>query len=249
MSSSSDLGVPKELGVGAFVAIAVLGFVVGEFLGAVFEAMGASLSHFPGGVSALSKLSSPPWWANATGLIGLWCGFGLAIFLTYRPGGLRPLVQQWHVRWSDAQYVVLGVAAQFVIDFAYKLCNVHSLNGPVNHLFGGARGIQFAFIAVMTTFAAPVMEEWFFRGVIYRALAEKSAVASKTLRLGVAIAFSAIAFGAAHGEAKQFVGLSALGALLAYVVHRTKRLTPSVLTHVSFNAVALVSLMLQRSGH
>jgi membrane protease YdiL (CAAX protease family) len=47
----------------------------------------------------------------------------------------------------------------------------------------------------------------------------------------------------------QFAGLFALGIILSYIVKKTNRLTPSILTHMSFNAVALVGLLLQRSGH
>jgi membrane protease YdiL (CAAX protease family) len=37
--------------------------------------------------------------------------------------------------------------------------------------------------------------------------------------------------------------------VLGIVVKRTQRLVPSMLTHASFNAVALVSLIAQRAGH
>jgi membrane protease YdiL (CAAX protease family) len=40
-----------------------------------------------------------------------------------------------------------------------------------------------------------------------------------------------------------------LGVILAVVVKRTQRLVPSIITHASFNAVALASLIAQRSGH
>jgi membrane protease YdiL (CAAX protease family) len=45
------------------------------------------------------------------------------------------------------------------------------------------------------------------------------------------------------------VGLAFLGIVLAVLVKRTQRLTPSVITHVSFNAVAMISLLAQRAGH
>jgi len=47
----------------------------------------------------------------------------------------------------------------------------------------------------------------------------------------------------------QFAGLALFGVVLAVLVQRTKRLVPSFVTHASFNAVALVALIAQRSGH
>jgi membrane protease YdiL (CAAX protease family) len=43
--------------------------------------------------------------------------------------------------------------------------------------------------------------------------------------------------------------LALFGVVLAVVFHRTRRLAPSIVTHVSFNAVAMVGLIIQRSGH
>jgi membrane protease YdiL (CAAX protease family) len=65
----------------------------------------------------------------------------------------------------------------------------------------------------------------------------------------VAALVSACLFGLAHGEPLQFAGLALLGVILAVVVKRTQRLVPSIITHASFNAVALASLIAQRSGH
>ena len=62
----------------AIVVAAFIGFLAGQILGAVFQLVGTSLTHYPGGLNALSKASSPPWWANAFGLLGLWMGFGAA---------------------------------------------------------------------------------------------------------------------------------------------------------------------------
>ena len=53
-------------------------------------------------------------------------------------------------------------------------------------------------------------------------------------------------FGLAHGELVQLPGLIGLGIVLAAVYYRTERLLPSVLVHVGFNGVAVLSLALQR---
>jgi len=101
----------------------------------------------------------------------------------------------------------------------------------------------------MTTFAAPIMEELLFRGVVFRSLDATFSNASQKFGSYSAMTISALIFAVAHAELLQFAGLFALGIVLSYIVKKTNRLTPSILTHMSFNAVALVGLLLQRSGH
>jgi membrane protease YdiL (CAAX protease family) len=233
----------------AIVVASFIGFLAGEILAFVLESLGAVVANFPGGVSALTKLTNPPWWANALGLIGLWVGFSSAIYFAHHEGQLSILPNQWRPKASDLFYVVLGVAFQFLIDLAYEPFHFKSLNHPVNHLFKATHGAGFLVIAVMTTLLAPFFEEWFFRGVIYRAIAEGATGMSRRAAVVLGVGVSAVLFGLAHAEALQFVGLFALGVVLAILVHRTNRLVPSFVTHASFNATALVAVIIQRAGH
>jgi membrane protease YdiL (CAAX protease family) len=227
----------------------LIGFLAGEVVASLLVALGAQLAHFPGGFQALSKARVPPWWSNALGLVGLWCGFGSAIYFASAHARLRALPDQWRARPSDLFYVVLGVACQYAIDLIYYPFHFKNFNKPVKHLFGGAHGAPFVLLVVMTTLLAPIMEEWFFRGVLYRTLHDGlSRVAPRVGAVG-AVVLSACLFALAHGEALQFVGLALFGVVLALVLRRTQRLIPSVITHVSFNAVAMVGLIVQRSGH
>ena len=226
-----------------------IGFLAGEIVALVLESLGAALAHYPGGVDALSKVANPPWWANALGLLGLWLGFSAAIYFAYREGRLRALPHQWRPQWSDLIYVVLGVAIQFAVDLAYEPFHIKSLEHPVNHLFKATSGAGFVLIAVMTALLAPFFEEWLFRGVLYRAIAEGSVGMSPRAAIALGVVVSAVLFGLAHGEPLQFAGLVALGVVLALLVQRTRRLVPSFVTHASFNATALAFVIHQRAGH
>jgi membrane protease YdiL (CAAX protease family) len=233
----------------AIVIGCVMGFLLGEIVAEILLAIAVQVVHFHGGFSALLKRTNPPWWDNALGLIGLWSGMGAAIVYSRTQGGLKRLDQQWVVRPTDIVYALLGVGCQFIVDLAYAPFHFKGLNKPVNHLFGSAHGLSFAVVALMTTLGAPIVEEWFFRGVLFRALDDGF---SRTLRRGASVAavvLSACIFALAHAEPLQFVGLAFLGIVLAVLVKRTQRLTPSVITHVSFNAVAMISLLAQRAGH
>jgi len=235
--------------VASIIVAAFIGFLVGQILGLLLDTLGAAVTHFPGGVNALGKVANPPWWSNALGLLGLWVGLSATIYYAYREGHLRPLPDQWRPRWSDFVYVIVGVACQYIIDLAYEPFHFKSLDHPVNHLFKATHGPGFVLIALMTTLLAPFFEEWFFRGVIFRTVAEGAKDRFPRGALTLAVIVSACLFGLAHGEPLQFAGLAALGVVLALLVHRTKRLVPSFVTHASFNAVAIVALIHQRAGH
>lgn len=233
----------------AIVLAGLLGFLGGQLIGAGLETIGVSLTHYPGGVTALSNATSPPWWSNAVGLIGLWLGFGAAIYYAYFYGNLRSMPQQWRPRPSDVVYVALGIVCQLLVDVAYAPFDVKHLNRPVTHLFGAAHGVTFVLLIVMTMFLAPIMEEWLFRGVLFRAINEGASRMDSRRALVLAVLVSAALFAAAHGEPVQFLGLFFLGIVLSLLLWRTKRIIPSVITHMSFNGVAIAALVSQRSGH
>jgi len=246
MLGAEPLEKPRQL---AIVLAGFIGFLGGQIIAAVLEELGVALTHFPGGLNALSTASSPPWWANALGLLGLWAGFGAAIYYAYAYGNLKALANQWRPRSSDLLYVLLGIGAQILVDVAYSPFHVKHLNRPVHHLFGSARGFTFVVLIVMTLLVAPIMEEWLFRGVLFRALSEGGAKGGSRGAVVLAVLMSAALFALAHAEPLQFAGLFFLGIILATLVWRTGRLIPSIVTHVSFNGVAIAALVSQRSGH
>lgn len=222
---------------------------MGQILGIIGELVGVVVTHYPGGLSALGTASYPPWWSNALGLLGLWIGFVAAVYFAYHEGNLRPLPNQWRPRWSDLSFIVVGVACQVFIGLMYAPFHLKSLNKPVHHLFNSAHGPGFVLIGFMTTMLAPFFEEWFFRGVLYRSIAEGATGVARRHAIAWGVLVSAALFALAHGEPLQFTGLFLFGVVLALLVWRTKRLVPSFVTHASFNAIALVAVISQRSGH
>jgi CAAX protease family protein len=231
---------------GAVLGVCLLGFLAGQVLAAVLIGLGAALAHYPGGLSALARSSTPPWWANALSLVGLWAGFGVAVAYASGPRGIGALPGAWRVRPSDGLYVLLGAACQLAVALIYAPFHVRGFGRPVHHLFGAASGASLALLGVMTSLCAPVLEEWFFRGVVFRAL-EAGAGGPGAVATFVAAVTSAALFALAHAEALQFAGLALLGVVLAYLVARTRRLVPSVITHASFNSVAFAALLVQRA--
>jgi len=237
---------PRVVGI---LVMAVAGYLLGQVLASVLDAVVASATHFPGGVNAIAKLNDPPWWSNVVGLAGLWVGFFVAIYLARHRGGLEPLPQAWRPRGAHLHNHLLGVLCQLVVGLAYAPFHFKNMNKPVDHLFGAAHGATFVLLAVMTVLGAPIVEEWLFRGVVFRAL--DAGLGARWGRRGTAAAvgLSALIFALAHAEWLQLPGLFFLGVVLAVVVLRSQRLVPAVATHVGFNALTMTSLVLQRLHH
>ena len=227
----------------------LVGFIGGEVLATIFTSILNSTLHFPGGLSALVKTAKPPYWFTLCGLLGLWCGFVATVLYAKLSVGLSLPKSLFTLKASDAIYVFIGVATQLLIDSAYWPFHFKNMNKPVDHIFGSVHGSMFVLLAFLTTFAAPLIEEILFRGVVFRSLDALFSNMSKKFGSFAAMALSAFIFAIAHAELLQFAGLFALGIVLSYIVKKTNRLAPSILAHMSFNAVALIALLLQRTGH
>lgn len=245
----TDANLKNQPRVVATLAIVVAGFLVGQVVASVVDALLVAALHYPGGLNALSSASAPPWWSNVAGLSGLWVGFAGAIIVVHQRLGLVAWPHAWRLRATDVLYLLLGVGCQIVVGLAYAPFQLKNLNKPVTHLFGSAHGATFALLATMTVVGAPIVEEWLFRGVVFRTLVD--ALSTRRTRGGVvaAIVISALLFALAHGEWLQFPGLFFLGVVLAIVAWRTQRLATSALTHIGFNALTMGSLIVQRAHH
>jgi membrane protease YdiL (CAAX protease family) len=98
------------------------------------------------------------------------------------------------------------------------------------------------------------MEELFFRGLIFKALARLFTPlgpgVTKARGVGVVLAVIAdgLLFGLAHGEWVQLAGLALFGSVLAAVSYRTGRLGMNMLAHASFNLVAVITILNQRGA-
>jgi len=99
---------------------------------------------------------------------------------------------------------------------------------------------QVAQMAVAAVLIAPVVEELFFRGLLYGVLRRRVTPA-------IAIPCVGVLFGLFHLPALGAVlPLAVLGALLCYVYEKTGRLTVPIVIHVLFNFYTVFSLVSRR---
>lgn len=93
-----------------------------------------------------------------------------------------------------------------------------------------------AAILFLAIVAAPLVEETFFRGLLYPAMRRK-------LRPFSAKLASALIFAAAHLEAVSFIPLLFLGVVFAYLYDRTESLIAPAVAHALTNAISLIILL------
>jgi CAAX protease family protein len=136
---------------------------------------------------------------------------------------------------------VLGLAIPLVSHFLDRWIP-KSL--PINDLFRDTKSAYM--ISLFGIFVAPFVEELFFRGFLYPALARKTGVT-------LAIILTAAPFALVHeGQlAHAWIPLALLfivGAVLTYVRARTKSVATTVLMHMGYNSVIFFFVFIGTEG-
>jgi membrane protease YdiL (CAAX protease family) len=242
---------------------AALGFIAGVVLGSLALSLYASASGRPASSGSLP--------VDLISLGGLWAGLVggtlVATIAHLRPVDGRVVAGPagWWDRFATDYGVavrpwpdlvlgpLVGVASQYALVPLLELPLapfVHSLSQqvgkPAEQLTSHVAGPGLLVLALFVCLGSPVVEELFFRGLLLRALLGSTARLTSTLRVVVSIAVSSLLFALAHFEAIQFLGLAGFGAVLGVMAWRTGRLGMGMAAHASFNAVAIVAIVLSR---
>lgn len=247
MSAHDPSGARLSRGSGAaIVAIVALGFAAGQVLGVLADVLARLITHDHRSITTLSTLANPPWWFIAASLVGLWAGFAGATVIASRTYGLLPR-SAFAVRASDVLFVIVGLMLQAVVDVLYSVAHLYSnYKGNSTKIFSGATGHGFLILALMTCIGAPIFEELLFRGVLLDGVRAVVASARGSASLVASVTIDGVLFAAAHAEWEAFIGLAITGVVLAVIYARTKRIVPCILTHASFNALAVFAVLAAR---
>lgn len=179
----------------------------------------------------------------------------LAVYLSFGAGiavGLRRLRRPLAflgLRWPTARDIGLTLLLLFPWYLGIVLVSVLSarlFNGG-RQLQGNSRllfiqrphGMALLLLALLVTaVAAPICEEIFFRGMLFRLFRQR-------LRLPAAVVLSAMAFGLAHASPAVSWALlpvfAYMGIVLAIVYARTRVLTNTILLHGLNNALVTIA--------
>ena len=221
----------------------MFGFAVGLVLSSVFAGAAEAATHYH------SSGGGPlPVAVTAADLIGLWIGLVGAAVWWSRVHGTGSLVRDYGYRvgawWDVPAGIALGLACQYgLVPLLYlpfeqldsKLA--HQLSQPTQKTVGAAHtSLPIVALFILLAVGAPLVEELFFRGLLLRSLAGWANPL-------VGIVGSGVLFGLAHFEKLQFAGLALFGIVLGAVAWRLRRLGPTIAAHMTFNAVAVATVV------
>ena len=243
-----------------WVLLAAIGFLVGQVVALIAVSVAAGLTGNANHLTAIEHLAAPPAWYIGSGLVGLWVGFFFGPFLASRTRGTKHLAADLGIvfRPVDLWGIAIGIGGQLVVTLIYLPFQSHlrDFNAPTTKLTGGAHGTTFLVISILTVLGAPFFEELFFRGLLFRGLLGLFAATgsrarsggTKVVLVGAAVVLDGLLFGLAHGELEQLAGLAVFGCILAVVTFKTQRLGMNIVSHATFNLVAVLAIVHNRSG-
>ena len=201
------------------------------------------------GEKSAAAAVAPPW-LTIVSASALWIPALMCLsFISNRDGTGRFRDDfAFHFRLVDLLGIPIGVLCQLVLIevlylplqkwFPSSFSKTH-VEKAAKDLLDQAKGGWLVAIVIVVCIGAPLVEELFYRGLIFRALEGR-------LAAPLAIVISALWFGAAHFEWIQLLGLVAFGVVLAACVHTTRRLGMSVFAHMAFNATSVALLLSKR---
>ena len=123
-------------------------------------------------------------------------------------------------------------AASRVWSWALELLRSFGITFREPSLLSPERPEEWIFYLILIVIVAPVLEEWFFRGVLLPLL--------RPFGDWFAILFSAILFGLMHGSVPQFLYPAAAGAALGWCVLRSRSVWVGVCMHAANNLYAFL---------
>lgn len=174
---------------------------------------------------------------------GLWAGYLLGPMFMNRVTGSGPMVD------FGLSVTARGVAIAAAIGAAVQLLVLPAIYTPLLRLVDadpGAAARELAatvdtpteifFFMGAAVVIAPVVEEWFYRGMLLPALARR-------FNPAVGIIGSSVLFTLVHIRPIMFPGIFALAIVLAIMTMKTRRLAPAIIAHMGFNAVTATTLV------
>lgn len=230
---------PADGEVGWGIAEAILAFLAAQSFSLIGFSLVAPLIYGDDPVPPLAERETWTIWALSA---GLWLGYLASPWFFTKVTGGGPMIEH-SLRVSPRQAivaVVLGVVVQLAVvpaiywpilrfvdqapgDFAEDLAA--NAGDPVGaFFFVGAAAV-----------IAPIVEEWFFRGMLLPALARRFGTMA-----GVVV--SSLLFMLVH-QPISYPGILAIGLILAWLRVATGRLAPAILAHMAFNAVTVIALL------
>jgi uncharacterized protein len=156
--------------------------------------------------------------------------------ITWRDMGLPPDALPTVGRVALLATVGLFLVA-IVVEQALQLLGIHQTQLDGFQWLAAVPPWLFALVVIAAAVVAPIAEEIYFRGYVFRAYYEQKGPLP-------AYVFSAALFALVHLNLPAFVPIFAIGLFLAYIYRRTNSILPGMVAHAVNNALAFSLLYL-----
>jgi membrane protease YdiL (CAAX protease family) len=130
--------------------------------------------------------------------------------------------------------LVAGYVFIILHNLVLMALGVDTQGGEIFKLFSGLESPVWLILSVVII--APIVEEIFFRGFLFQGFRQRYGWVA-------GIAISSFIFAAAHLDPVAFIPTFILGAVLAYVYHRSNSVWPGIILHFLVNAFAMCAAL------
>lgn len=240
-AENQKISVPWD---GEIIWQVILGFlVIGQLLLPIVFNLGFKLTGI--------NLAQVELWQKAAYILFsyLTMAVGVTWFMRASLAPYQPLAATWFSFKGTKNWLLWGLGGYLVATPIVLVVSV--INDKIWQGKGGSNPIlsivldskdnsAFIFFLLTAAVAAPLFEEYFFRGFLMPSL-------TRYVSSGQAIVLSGIIFAAAHLSLSELLPLAVLGIILGYVYHRTGNLLASMLLHSLWNGGSMLTLYLLAS--
>jgi uncharacterized protein len=166
-------------------------------------------------------------------------------FLRLSIASYQPIDAEWFsfrgknwVQWGIGGYLVATPIVLLVSVINDKIWQGKGGSNPLlSLLLENNDSLAFLIFMLTAAVAAPLFEEYLFRGFLFPSL-------TRYFSVWQSIGLSGLIFAVAHLSVSEILPLAVLGSILAYIYYRTGNLLASMLVHSLWNGGSLLTLYL-----
>ena len=105
-----------------------------------------------------------------------------------------------------------------------------------SEFFQGEFNLAYAIVLFMIVFLAPVLEEFFFRGLLWY-------VINKLVSKYWTLIITTVIFASLHIDLLHVLGVAPVGFFFGWLKYKTNRMGPSIIAHITNNMVGCLFMM------
>ena len=134
---------------------------------------------------------------------------------------------------------VIGIAASIVVAIVLRSVTGQQVEDTVQ-VAPGLRGWSAAMLVVIAVIVEPVVEEFVFRGLLFRSLADRYGFWVGAIASAVPFGLTHVGVGAAIDLWALRLTLMIVGVVLAWVHWRRRNLLANIAAHATFNVIGVI---------